>query len=156
MSSTARRRRTPRRATLAHGLIITSMVDMFTLVLLFLLMFYDPLYDGSSPVELPSGDVQAKAQGGPTITVTTENIVVNGKPVAAIRDGRLDSAVAMQGRAITALVASLSPLVPTGGAEAPAVSVECDRRVPWQVLGAVLESASQAGFPRYRFVVAGE
>jgi len=156
MKWAARRRRTPRRATLAHGLIITSMVDMFTLVLLFLLMFYDPLYDGSSPVELPNGQVEAQAQGGPTITVTTESIVVEGKPVAAIRDGKLDAAVAMDGRAIRALVSSLAPLVPKDGGEPPAVSVECDRRVPWQVLGAVLESASQAGFPRYRFVVAGE
>ena len=89
MSALRRRRRTVRRESLSHGLIITTMVDMFTLVLLFLLMFYDPMYDGSSPIDLPHAKVQAHAQTGPTISVTPDLISVGGAAVAPLQAGKL-------------------------------------------------------------------
>ncbi len=156
MSAPRRKRRVVRRESLSHGLIITTMVDMFTLVLLFLLMFYDPTYDGSSPIDLPHAKVEAQAQTGPTISVTPDQISVGGTNVASLQAGKLPPGALEGGCCITPLVDSLRALVPPGGGEAPAVSVHCDKRVSWEALGAVLESASQAGFPRYRFVVAGE
>ena len=156
MSALPRRRRTVRRESLSHGLIITTMVDMFTLVLLFLLMFYDPMYDGSSPIDLPHAKVQAHAQTGPTISVTPDLISVGGAAVAPLQAGKLLPGTLGGGCCILPLVDSLRALVPPGGGEPPAVSVQCDKRVSWEALGAVLESASQAGFPRYRFIVAGE
>jgi biopolymer transport protein ExbD len=139
---------------MAHGLIITSMVDMFTLVLLFLLMFYDPMYDGSSPLELPTATVQKRAEAGPTVRITTTGVQVDGKPVVALVAGRLETGGQQEGRAIRPLVEALSSF-PAATADS-AIGIECDKRVSWEVLGAVLESAAQAGFPRYRFIVAGQ
>ncbi len=132
------------------------MVDMFTLVLLFLLMFYDPLYDGSSPIQLPAARVQTANEGAVGVRVTRESIEVDGKKVLSSGEGAPPPVAGSSGRAIPALVQALMPLVPKGADPVPAIVVECDKRVSWEVLGAVLESAAEAGFPRYRFVVAGE
>lgn len=142
-----------------HGLIITSMVDMFTLVLLFLLVFYDPAYQGGSEVDLPTGSSVIAAQSGVTVRVDPHGIAVAGNVVASLPGGVLDRSLARDGQAIVALVAALSSeLTSAKNAEGegdPVLIVECDKTVPWSVLGPVLASGARAGFPRYRFLVQG-
>lgn len=146
-----------RRSSVDHGLIITSMVDMFTLVLLFLLVFYDPAYQGGSEVDLPVGASVITAQSGVTVRVAPDGISVAGNVVASLPGGGLDGSLVRDGQAIVALVEALSvELASTKVADSegdPVLIVECDKAVPWSVLGPVLESGSRAGFPRYRFLV---
>ena len=146
-----------RRNSVDHGLIITSMVDMFTLVLLFLLVFYDPAYQGGSEVDLPVGASVITAQSGVTVRVAPDGISVAGNVVASLPGGGLDGSLVRDGQAIVALVEALSvELASTKVADSegdPVLIVECDKAVPWSVLGPVLESGSRAGFPRYRFLV---
>jgi biopolymer transport protein ExbD len=132
------------------------MVDMFTLVLLFLLMFYDPLYDGSSPLELPHAAAERKATAGPTVRVSRDAVEVDGTRVVELAGGAIPAGSSSTGRAIPALVTALGTLATGTPDERPSIAIECDKRVSWEVLGAVLESAALAGFPRYRFVVNGE
>ncbi len=146
-----------KRNAVDHGLIITSMVDMFTLVLLFLLVFYDPDYQGDTKLELPTAATQRPAEAGPTVRVSPEGIEVGGAVVANLRDGAIDGSIPREGKAVVPVVAALSRArqaltLPADG-EPPVLIVECDKRVSWTVLGAVLESGAQAGFPRYRFLV---
>ncbi len=133
------------------------MVDMFTLVLLFLLVFYDPAYQGGSEVDLPVGASVITAQSGVTVRVAPDGISVAGNVVASLPGGGLDGSLVRDGQAIVALVEALSvELASTKVADSegdPVLIVECDKAVPWSVLGPVLESGSRAGFPRYRFLV---
>lgn len=146
-----------KRNSVDHGLIITSMVDMFTLVLLFLLVFYDPDYQGDTKLELPTAASQRPAESGATVRVSPEGIEVGGAVVAGLRDGVLEASVPRDGRAVVPVVAALTrvreALAPRADGEPPVLIVECDKRVSWTVLGAVLESGARAGFPRYRFLV---
>ena len=130
---------------------------MFTLVLLFLLVFYDPAYQGGSEVDLPVGASVITAQSGVTVRVAPDGISVAGNVVASLPGGGLDGSLVRDGQAIVALVEALSvELASTKVADSegdPVLIVECDKAVPWSVLGPVLESGSRAGFPRYRFLV---
>lgn len=153
MKLKARRRR--RRNELASTLIITSMVDMFTLVLLFLLVFYDPGFQADSALELPQSQVEKAIEPGAKVRILPTGIEVEGKEVLALEAGSLRAGTPMRGKGPSAVTDALTPLV--GAAPDPksaALLVECDRRVSWSVLGPVLESAADAGFARYRFVVA--
>ena len=146
-----------KRNSVDHGLIITSMVDMFTLVLLFLLVFYDPDYQADTTIELPNAASQRPAESGTTVRVFPGGIEVGGALVVGLRAGALDVAVPRDGTAVVPVVAALSrareALAATADGEPPVLIVECDKRVSWTVLGAVLESGARAGFPRYRFLV---
>ena len=134
------------------------MVDMFTLVLLFLLFFYDPTYQGDVGVALPSSTVVRAVEKGPKVLVTPEGVVVSGQTVLTVSAGDFGGSPARDGTAVVPLVDALGQLrssSSTASTEEPVLLVECDKRVGWNVLRAVLESAARAGFPKYRFVVVG-
>lgn len=133
-------------------LIITSMVDMFTLVLLFLLVFYDPDFQSETALELPMSSADAALEKAPAVRVLPSGVEVAGRVVLQLDAGTIPGHTVMRGKAFADVVDALAPL---RGSEAPpegpALVVECDRRVSWAVLGSVLESAAEAGFARYRF-----
>lgn len=155
----AHRRQRRRRNELDHGLIITSMVDMFTLVLLFLLVFYDPGYQSDAEVQLPDATVQRPVEKGATVRISPDAVIVAGQTAAPVVNGGFGVGVARQGTAVVPVVDALTRLresTPLAeGQSEPVLLVQCDKRVPWTVLRAVLESAAVAGYPRYRFVVLG-
>lgn len=149
-------RRRRRRNELASTLIITSMVDMFTLVLLFLLVFYDPGFQADSAMELPKSEVETPVEPGAKVRILPDGVEVDGARVLALDAGTLRAGTPMRGKGPSAVTDALTPLAAKAAKpEDAALLVECDRRVTWTALGAVLESAADAGFGKYRFVAAG-
>lgn len=152
---TALRHRRDRRVQAATDLTITSMVDMFTMILTFLLNFVDPSMGQEGLLSLPSARATAPAAEGVLVQVSTEDIRVEGQPVARLAAGSRAPAadVARDGAVILPLAEALRGL--GRGDEVPLV-LECDRRVPFSLVGDVLQSARSAGFTHYRFVVQRE
>ncbi len=151
-----RRQRRPRRNTMESTLIITSMVDMFTLVLLFLLVFYDPSFQTDTALELPQSAADAAVEKGPRIRVLPSGVEVDGRVVVQLESGTIPAQTVMRGKAFADVIDALVPLrSPDAPGDGPSLVVECDRRVSWTVLGSVLESAAEAGFARYRFAAVG-
>lgn len=149
-------RRRRRRNELASTLIITSMVDMFTLVLLFLLVFYDPAFQADGTLELPTSTSERPVDPGARIRILPGSVEVEGAKVLALDGGNLQAGTPMRGKGPSAVTDALAPLAKKAAKpEDAALLVECDRRISWTALGAVLESAADAGFAKYRFVVAG-
>lgn len=141
---------------------ITSMLDMFTIILVFLLNFLDPAAEASADLTLPEAKVEADVGEGTVLTVTRDRVLVNGKEVLQLEDGRLPAVVERTGRRIDALHrrleeagAALAVSRTTAEPEASnaALAVHCDRAVPFSVLGELLYTAGQAGFGQFRFVV---
>ena len=160
MSGRSRADRRGRRNKMAASLTITSMMDMFTLILLFLLVFFDPENQADSQLELPTAHAEAKAESGPRVRVARDRVSVDGREVGRLVGGELDQALPRQGSAVVPLVEALqaaraaAPPRPDGSA--PALMVECDKQVAWSVLAPVLASAADAGFPKYRLLVLSE
>lgn len=144
------RRRRERRIQAASDLTITSMVDMFTMILTFLLNFVDPSMGDEGLLSLPTARATAAPLEGVTVTVTSADIRVAGAVVTPLVQGALPADVAREGALIVPLVDALRG--PGGSDEVPLV-LECDRRAPFSLVGAVLQSARAAGFTHYRFVV---
>jgi hypothetical protein len=142
--------------------MITSMLDMFTIVLVFLLNFLDPSNESDSEVVLPQAAVDAKVAGGTVLTVSKNRVLVDGEEVFSLSDGRLPVGLARTGRDIDALHERLAAAASKsssgrdnteGSSGNAALAVHCDRTVPFFVLGELLYTAGQAGYGQFRFVV---
>lgn len=150
-----RMRRRRQRVEMNFLLSFTSMTDMFTNVLLFLLFFVNPSTIEDANFALPKSVASAPVVDGPRVRIARDSISVDGQPVAVLRDavwareggtGSTDDLV----RTLAAVRERLPP------SQTPAtVLVECDETVPWSTLAPVLEAAKKSGFEAYKLVVQG-
>lgn len=147
------RRRGKRRVETAASLSITSMMDMFTIILVFLLVFFDPEAQPDPEFQLPSSVATQEVAEGTTLRVKRDAVEVNGQTVLPMVDGDLGSAT-RDGRRVVAVHGALESARAQATGELPLL-VECDQAVPWSTLGDLLATASGAGFQSYRFVVLG-
>lgn len=143
-------RRARRRLPENPYLQITSMTDMFTLILAFLLTFYDPNVVDAPSLVLPAVPASAGEKDGSRLEVRTDAIVLGGVRVLTL-DGH--------GRYLGGRTADASGLPELRDAlaalphpEAPLL-LACDKAVPYSIVGDVLTSAHAAGVDDYRFVV---
>lgn len=145
-----RLRRSQRRLPLNPYLQITSMTDMFTLILAFLLTFYDPNVVDAPSLVLPAVPVTSDEKRGPRVEVRSDAIVVDGVVVAQLDGhGGLGSGVERDADGIRAVREALA----SRAEEDATLLVACDKTAPYGIVGEVLVSARAAGFDDYRFVV---
>lgn len=141
--------------------LITSMLDMFTIILLFLLNFLDPgAADGA--VELPHASIEGATTSGVVMTVAPDRVVVDGVEVARVSNGRLSddaaSAEAAHARIRERLGAAADAARKANdgaelGASNATLSVQADRVVPYRLVAELLSDARGAGFTQFRFLV---
>lgn len=142
------RRRRERRIALASDLTVTSMVDMFTMLLAFLLHFVDPSLGGASLLALPHAGGTGEPEAGIVLRISTVDVSVGDSVVAALPIGGSLSPDLVA--AVTEALRAARPGDLPG--ETPLV-VECDRTLPFALVGGLLGAARAAGFTRYRFAV---
>jgi biopolymer transport protein ExbD len=119
------------------------MMDMFTILLIYLLYFFDPSNDPLKAVELPGSESKAGEIQGVVVTVGLEQIWLG------------DSELPMErlGEALV-LERNRNPELPPERPER--LVLKCDRRVAYRRVEEILTVASQAGYKEYRFVVLNE
>lgn len=151
------RRRPRRRVEMNFLLSFTSMTDMFTNVLLFLLFFVNPATVEDVNFALPQSTASAVPSAGPRLRIAKDEIAVDSAPVMRLAQGQWragEGSADDRGPLVEALGRAREKISPPQ--DAPTVVVECDEGIPWVVLGAVLQSAQDAGFAQYRLIVLGE
>jgi biopolymer transport protein ExbD len=136
--------------------MITSMMDMFTIILVFLLNFFDPRTQAESALELPPSASAEEVDKGVILTVSRDAVSVSGQRVLVLNDGQLPQDVTREGRRIEAVFLSLSRAREAVGETAPPLVVQCDRNTSFALLGDILYSAGVAGWSQYRFVVVND
>lgn len=141
---------------------VTSMMDIFTIVLIFLLTFFDPSAAAAGP-RLPGSEVSVPVDAGPRLGILPEGISLDGRRLLPLADGRLLPGAERDGRALVALLGPLRQARDRAGTDlaaagdpGPALVLEVDRDVPYAVVGDVLLTAGQTGWDRFRFVVSHE
>lgn len=166
-------RRARRRAGFAAGevkeLNIVAMMDMMTILLVFLLKSYSASSLSINPTEdlrLPASTAQVQPQDNINVTISMREVAVNDRPVIRIENGVIAARDKAQGRADSFFVGKLhdalkkevdkqkyvaqyNPGAPFGGR----VNVVADKRVPYRTLVDVLYTAGQAELGEYKFMV---
>lgn len=138
---------------------LTSMMDMFTILLVFLLKTYSThgqLINPSQDLTLPTSQAQQPPEVGLDVTVSTDWILVNGKPVE-----RTEALETTEGFIIPKLQESLAQYAREGrhleeqyGTKfSGKVTVQGDKNMPYNMLIKVLATCGQTDFPNMRLVV---
>ena len=146
---------------------ITAMMDMMSILLVFLLMQFSVQQASlnlSDNLQLPKSSSQIRLQQAVNVTVTTTAIIVEGDAVAPVRAGAVDVGYKRDGQSgyyITPLVETLQKhanrlkkLEVMGGPKFEGTMLLLvDRSIPYRLVTEVLYSAGQAEFRNYRLVV---
>ncbi len=162
------------RKSVMAGLYLTSMVDMFAIMVIFLLQSFSAegeLIVLPKGLELPEAKNTGVLQKAPVLTVSREKVEFEGKVVASTPD-----VATQEGWAIPALQDALKEYkvkleeevkakALAEGQTLPAdqpiaieqkVNISADRRLQFQVVKKIIYNASYAGFPDFRFAVFGK
>jgi biopolymer transport protein ExbD len=138
--------RRSRRIVPAPMLPITSMLDMFTIILVFLINFLDPDQDSSSTIELPQTVMATKGKGEALLVIARGEVRVG--PAGAQRVVPIGGA-GMDDEGLESALVTLREALP---AESPVLVVAVDKGVAWETASSVLARASAAGFGDFSFV----
>jgi biopolymer transport protein ExbD len=144
---------------------ITPMMDMMTIILVFLLKsFSTSAITFDSNLQVPKSFTELKPKLAVTVTLTKKVILVEGDAVAPINSGRVDPAVKRDGENgyyITPLVDILEKHARrekrvaemTGQKFEAQLMLVADQTTPYRMLTEVIYSCGQAGYANYRLLV---
>ena len=137
-----------------ESLRLTSMIDMFTILLVFLLKSYSA--DGqimtvSNDLLLPESSAQKRPKSTPIVTVTNNYLLLDDERVATTESVLRGPA----NKPINALMASLQEKRQISEALAKQnsrmkfkgeVSIQGDRKIPFRILKRIMMSCGKAGY----------
>ncbi|MEZ4248675.1 MAG: biopolymer transporter ExbD [Polyangiales bacterium] len=142
------------------GLMLTSLLDMFTIILIFLIVSFDAEsfdFKLHPDVTLAESSARTTLQAAVNVAVTRGRLVVEQTDLLALDDGELRASDHEAGQ-VPELVEALreeyerrygeDAIAPEAGE--PIVVVQSDRSLDYRTLYVVLRSAAAAGFFKYR------
>ena len=149
------------------GLNITPMMDMMTIILVFLLKTFSSststiTFDQN--LQVPKSITQLKPKEAVSVTITKKIVLIEGEAIAPINNGKVDPAVKRDGENgyyITPLVDVLEKHARkekrvaelTGQKFEAQLMLVADQTTPYRLLTEVLYSCGQAGYANYRLLV---
>lgn len=153
----------------ALSLNLTPMLDIFSILVTFLLMSFstDPVnYDINENVELPQSQTLSNIDEIPSLVVTRKEIIINEKVITTIVNGDVPEADRSQGaifpvfKELEKLAKMNQKVVAAGGEEkkkkAEAITMEMDQGHRFKLAKRVMLSAQQADFITFKLLVAKE
>ncbi|MBN2011577.1 biopolymer transporter ExbD [candidate division KSB1 bacterium] len=146
-------RRQKRREPEQASLKLTSMIDMFTILLVFLLKSFSASGDimtVSPDLKLPDSTAKKDPIAASVIAVTEEWILLDGKRVATLEEVYADPSLRIPNlaaalrdlRAVSEGVGELSTDMGFTGK----ISIQGDKEIPYKVLRKVMATCGQVGY----------
>ena len=158
------------------GLMLTSLLDMFTIILIFLIVSFEAEsfeFRLNSDLTLPESASRAQLRPAVNVAITGDQVLVSDEPVAeleggyfpesAIQDNTLPSVVeALQAEferrfgendAATLAAAAEDADNAADQLTEPIIVVQADRELEYRTLYLILRSAATAGFFKYRLAI---
>jgi biopolymer transport protein ExbD len=144
--------------SLYAGLMLTSLVDMFTIIVIFLLQNFSATGEilfMSKDIRLPDAVHGAELERAPVIAVSADSVTVEGKQILSTLDlqkgdvlniPELDDALREERRKYEVSHAN-DPQHPFKGL----VHVQADRKIPFKVIKRVMHACNSAGYANINF-----
>ena len=157
MRSSRRIKRMSRNRLKLTKMNLTSLMDVFTILVFFLLVNSGSVEVVEAPkdVKLPESVVQSKPRETVVISISAEEVLVQGKLVAFVEDILNDEATAVG--PISARLAELKQSViginTQTAAESQAVTILADRSVPFTVVKTVMSTCTAEGYENVSLAV---
>jgi len=133
------------------ALQITSMADIFVIILVFLLKSYSVEglpYEPTVAVNPPTAKGRIEKTDAAKVEISSKLVALGGKPIAAMKDFKFMSADMDSEGTSQALRKALARIRPNavGGAKGPRLIVVADEGAPYETIKAVLASAASEGY----------
>lgn len=139
-----------RRRKLGGGLNLVALMDIFTILVFFLLVNSSDVQEmpGSRAVKLPESDIESRVRETVTVLVTRDEILVQGEPVLALSAARDSQATVLPALREALERQALNRLVQNAAANGDKgeVTILGDRSTPFEVLKKVMATCTEAGY----------
>ena len=146
---------------------ITPMMDLMTIILVFLLKNFTgttSLITMDENLQVPPSSTLLRAKEAVPVTITKKVVIIEGQAVAPINNGKVDSSLKPDGEngyLIQPIADILNRIAVrerkvaeySDGKFESELMVVADRSTPYRLLTEVLYSCGQAGYSNYRLVV---
>jgi biopolymer transport protein ExbD len=155
-------RRRPQRKP--PGLMLTSLLDMFTIILIFLIVSFEAEdYDFklNSDLTLPTSSARSVLKPAVDIAITPTDLVVDKKSVAKLTNGKFPASN-YRNQEIPELVEVLKKryalvkdeaVNPETGEDNAIIVVQADKSLDYDTVYLVLRSSALSGFVKYRLAI---
>jgi biopolymer transport protein ExbD len=144
-------------------LMITSMMDMFTIILIFLLFQFSEKPETISlmdDIELPSSTAKMEHTETIKLMLTLNGLHLDEKMIARVENGTvigLDSAEPKSSALYRQLAAKFSKRVNVVDDKAQNhILLLCDKRHSFKTINSIVRTAAMAGYPNFQFAVLKE
>lgn len=148
------------------SLQITSMMDMFTIILIFLLTSYSSnpeTLDLDKQVSLPESHAKLDYKDSIKLVLTKEKLMLDGKLIATLKDGdivglnKLYTALESHRNKDDKLKEKILS-EKNDGKEVPEEKKQhilflCDKKHSFKTINSVVKTAGRAGYPNFQFAV---
>ncbi len=157
MKNTRRIKRMSRNRTKITKMNLTSLMDVFTILVFFLLVnsAASEVLDTPKQITLPDSIVETKPRETVVIFVSTEHVMVQGEAVARVAD-----IMAMEGQDIEPIAQRLASLsenvIGTRThvvAQSQEITILADKAVPFNVVKKVMSTCTSQGYGRISLAV---
>ena len=150
----------------APGLMLTSLLDMFTIILIFLIVSFeaeDQEFKLNSNLTLPESSARSVFKPAVNIAITPGSLVVEDRQLLKLDDGRfkeeyyaqdeIPELVEVLERAYAIRYGDMSEEELASEETGPIVLVQADKELDYRTLFLVLKSSGKAGFVKYRLAI---
>jgi len=143
---------------------LTSMMDMFTIILVFLIFSFssqDQNLKLDPDLSLPESTAAIEFKWAINVNLTPTELRVEGNTIARVKNGKFAGVkVDKDKKRVMPLfnllkkykdIESREKVNPTG--DETVISFQADKNQQFEVVDLVMKTAAQAGYPNFRFVV---
>ena len=158
MKNTRRIKRMARNRPKITKMNLTSLMDVFTILVFFLLVnsATTEVLEAPKQIKLPNSAIETKPRETVVIFVSPNEVLVQGEPVALVADIlALDGTqpVAGIGERLNELTQSIIGINTQVVAESQEVTILADRSVPFNVVKKVMSTCTSEGYTRISLAV---
>ena len=144
------------------ALQLTSLLDMFTIILVFLMQSFqaeDKDFVLHAGLQLPQSNAQNPFKTAVNLAITPTAIVIEGKEVYQLQKGakiQETDKEAGQLESVSAAVKAAWGSKKKESDEEDIVVIQADKKVPYRTIHMVMRSAAHSGFFRFRLAIEKE
>lgn len=150
------------------ALMLTSMMDMFTIILIFLLFSFSEnaeKIDLGKDIDLPRSSSKAEYSKSVKLILSKKDLRLNDEIMATLQGGNLadlseddpeSSALYRRLKSYREEIKSTDGGETDPGAESPHVLFLCDKSHDFSTINRVIKTAGLAGYPNFQFAVLQE
>lgn len=144
------------------GLQLTSLLDMFTIILVFLMVSFqseDKDFVLNADVKLPESSAQNPFKTAVNLAITRQAVIVEGTKIYdLVGGGKVNDSDIIDNviDRVTQGVKQAWERKKKEAGEEDIVVIQADKRIPYKTIHLVMRSAAHAGFYRFRLAIVKE